>query len=70
MVTGKATHCYFDKPQLCSEVERGVAIVCEVGVLQVFWVVLDNSFEQGKVSEMDSPADAEGDVNPDQGQLS
>ena len=70
MGTGKATHCYFDKPQLCSEVERGIAIVREVRVLQAFWVVLDYPFEECKVFEMDSPADAKGDVNPEQGQLS
>ena len=49
--------------------ERGIAIVCEVGVLQGFWVVLDYPFEECKVFEMDSPADAKGDVNPEQCQL-
>ena len=66
----KATDCYFDKTHLCSEVERGIAIVCEVRVLQAFWVVLDYPFEECKVFEMDSPADAKGDVNPEQDQLS
>ncbi len=50
--------------------ERGIAIVCEVRVLQAFWVVLDYPLEECKVFEMDSPADAKGDVNPEQGQLS
>ena len=62
---GEATHRYLDKPQLCSEVERGIAIICEVGVLQALWVVLDYSFEECKVFQMDSPADAKGDVNPE-----
>ena len=70
MGIGKATHCYLDKTQLCCEVERGIAIVCEVGVLQVVGIVLDYPFEEGKVFEMDSPADAKGDVNPEQGYLS
>lgn len=65
-----STHCYLDKPQLCSEVKRGIAIVCEVRVLQAFRIVLDYSFKEGKVFEMDSSADAKGDVNPEQGQMS
>ena len=69
MGTGEATYRYLDKPQLCSEVERGIAIVCEVRVLQALWAVLDYSFEECKVFEMDSPADAKGDFNPEQGQL-
>ena len=64
--TGKAiTHCYLDEAQLCSEMERRVAIICEVRVLQAFGVVLDYSFEERKVFEMDGPADAKGNVNPD-----
>ena len=70
MHTGEATHCYFNKPQLCSEVERGIAIVCEVRVLQAFGIVLDYSLEESKVFEVDSPADAKGNVNPKQGQPS
>ena len=65
--SGEATHCYFNKPQLCSEVEGGIAIVCEVRVLQAFGVVLDYSLEECKVFEIDSPADAKGDVNPEDG---
>ena len=44
--------------------ERGVAIVCEVWVLQAFGVVFDDAFEKGEVFEVDGAADADGDVNP------
>lgn len=44
--------------------ERGVAIVCEVGVLQALGVVLDDAFEEGEVFEVDGSADADGDVDP------
>ena len=70
MGTGEATHCNFEKIHLGSEVERGIAIVCEVRVLQAIWVVPDDPFEECKVFEMNSTADAKGDVNPEQGQLS
>lgn len=44
--------------------ERGVAIVCKVWVLQAPGVVLDDAFEEGEVFELDGSADADGDVNP------
>ena len=44
--------------------ERGVAVVGEVWVLQAFGVVLDYAFEEGEVFEVDGAADADGDVNP------
>ena len=47
-----------------SEVEGGVALVCEIWVLQALGVVLDDTFEEGEVLETDGSADADGDVNP------
>lgn len=44
--------------------ERGVAVVCEVGVLQALGVVLDDAFEEGEVFEADSSAYANGNVDP------
>ncbi len=44
--------------------ERGVAVVCEIRVLQALGVVLDDAFEEGEVFEVDGSADADGDVNP------
>ena len=44
--------------------QRGVAIVGEVGVLQVLGVVLDYAFEEGEVLEVDGSADADGDLSP------
>ena len=44
--------------------ERGVAIVCEVWVLQALRVALDDASEKGEVFEVDGSADADGDVSP------
>lgn len=44
--------------------KRGVTIVCEVGILQVLGVVLDDAFEEGEIFEADGSTDADGDVNP------
>ena len=59
-----STHGYVQEAQLRGEVERGVALVCEVWVLQVLGVVLDDAFEEGEVLKTDGSADADGDVNP------
>lgn len=59
-----STHGYVQEAQLRGEVERGVALVCEVRVLEVLGVVLDDAFEEGEVLEADGSADADGDVNP------
>ena len=50
--------------QLCGQVERGVAVVGEVGVLEALGVIFDDAFEEGEVFEVDGSADADGDVNP------
>lgn len=44
--------------------QRGVAVVCVVWVLELSGVVLDNAFEEAKVLEVDGSADACGGVNP------
>ena len=59
-----STHGYVQEAQLRGEVERGVALVCEIWVLQALGVVLDDAFEEGEVLETDGSADAYGDVNP------
>ena len=59
-----STHGYVQEAQLRGEVERGVALVCEVWVLEVLGVVLDDALEEGEVLETDGSADADGDVNP------
>ena len=58
------THGYVQKAQLRGEVERGVALVCEIWVLQALGVVLDDAFEEAEILETDGSADADGDVNP------
>ena len=59
-----STYGYVQQAQLRGEVERGVALVCEIWVLQALGVVLDDAFEEGEVLETDGSADADGDVNP------
>ena len=44
--------------------EGGVAVIGKVGVLEVMGVVFYDSFEEGKVLEMDRTADSSGWVNP------
>ena len=48
--------------------ERGVALVCEIWVLQALGIVLDDAFEEGEVLETDGSADADGDVYPGGGE--
>ena len=59
-----STHSYIQQTQLGSQVQRGVAIIGEVGVLQALGIVLDDTFEEREVVEVDGSADADGDVNP------
>lgn len=61
----RLAHGYIQQIKLCSQVERGVAIVGEVWVLQALGVVLDDAFEEGEVFEVDGSADTDGDVNPE-----
>ena len=58
------TYSYIEQTQLCGEVERGVAIVRKIGILEAFGVVLDDAFEEAQVLEVDRPANASRNVNP------
>ena len=57
-------HGYVHQAQLRGQVERRVAVVGEVGVLEAPGIVLDDAFEEGEVFEVDGSADADGDVSP------
>ena len=62
-----STHGYVQQAQLRGEVERGVALVREIWVLQALGVVLDDAFEESEVLETNGSADADRDVNPGRG---
>lgn len=51
----------FEEGESGGEVEGGVAIVVEVGVLEVLGVVFDYALDEGKVVEVDGAAEADGD---------
>ena len=51
--------------ELRGQVERGVAIVCGVGVPELFGVVLDDAGQQGEIFEVDGTTDACGGIDPD-----
>ena len=59
-----STHSYVQETQFSGQMQRRVAIVGEVGVLQACGIVFDYASEEGEVFEVDSPADADGDVDP------
>jgi len=44
--------------------ERSVALVCEVWILKVAGVVLDDALDEGEVVEVDGTAEADRDVDP------
>ena len=39
----KATYGNFQQAELSGEVQRGIAVVVEIGVLETAWVVLDDA---------------------------
>ncbi len=45
--------------------EGGVAIVVEVGVLEIFGIVLDYALDEREVVEVDGAAEADGDGDHD-----
>lgn len=53
-----------EQAQSCGQMERCVAIVCKVGVLDVLRVVFDDALEEGEVFEVDGTSDAGGDIDP------
>ena len=61
---GGGTDDNVETSKLGGDVERCIAIVGEIWVLQILGVVLDDSFEEGQIVEMDCTPDTSGDVNP------
>ena len=45
------------------EMQGGIAVIGEIGVLEELRVRMDNAFEQGKVGKVNSPAKASGWVD-------
>lgn len=59
-----ATYGDLDEAMLGGKVEGGVALIREVWVLEVLWVVADDAFHEWEVIAKDSAAQAHRDVNP------
>lgn len=60
---GKAAYGDFQQAELSGEVQRGIAIVVEIGVLETAWVVLDDALEQYEIVQLDRSANSNGNVN-------
>ena len=49
MEGGKATYGNLQQAELSGEVQRGIAIVVIIGILNTAWVVLDDALEQYEI---------------------
>ena len=59
----KAAYGNFQQAELSGEVQRGIAIVVEVGVLETAWVVLGDALEQYEIVQLDRSANSNGNVD-------
>lgn len=60
----RSTHSDFQASEPCGEVERSVALVCEIWVLEVAGVILDDALDEREVVQVDGTAEAERGVDP------
>lgn len=58
------THCYLNEAFFGSQMERGVALVVEIGVQEPFRVIVHDPLHQRKVVEKNGAAKAPRNVDP------
>ena len=61
--SGVGAYSNFKQPELCGQMEGGIAIVFEVWALEVLRVVLYDAFEKNEVAEMDCAANSDGYID-------